>query len=72
MGIDTLVVGGVVTNRCVETTARDATDLGYQVVMVDDATATFSPEVQEATMLSVMGAYAYVRSSEETLAMLGE
>jgi biuret amidohydrolase len=39
LGIDTLVIGGVVTNVCVETTARDAADMGYQVILVDDACA---------------------------------
>lgn len=71
MGIEMLVIGGVVTNRCVETTARAGTDLGYQSIVVDDGTATHSPEVQDATMLSIMGAYAYVRSTDETLALFG-
>jgi nicotinamidase-related amidase len=71
MGVETLVIGGVVTHRCVETTTRDATDIGYQVIMVDDGTATYSPEVQQATMLSLKGAYAYVRSTDESLAQFG-
>src|SRR5262249_1868626 len=44
LGISSLVVGGVVTNVCVETTARDAADRGYQVVLLDDGCAAFSPE----------------------------
>jgi nicotinamidase-related amidase len=68
--IETLVLGGVVTNRCVETTARDATDRGYQVIVLDDASATYSPEMQEATMLSLQGAYGYVRKTAEVLMLL--
>ena len=68
--IETLVLGGVVTNRCVETTARDATDRGYQVIVLGDATATYSPELQEATLLSLQGAYGYVRTTDEVLALL--
>ncbi len=70
LGIDTLVIGGVVTNRCVETTARDATDRGYRVIVVDDGTATFSPELQEMTMLSLMVSYGFVRTTDEVLALL--
>jgi nicotinamidase-related amidase len=68
--IETLVLGGVVTNRCVETTARDATDRGYQVIVLGDATATYSPEAQEATLLSLEGAYGYVRTTDEVVALL--
>jgi nicotinamidase-related amidase len=70
MGVETLILCGVVTNRCVETTARDAADLGYQSVVVDDATATHSPETQIATMLSLMGPYASVRTTDETLSTI--
>jgi len=70
LGIVTLVLGGVVTNRCVETTMRDATDRGYQVILVDDGSATFSQEIQDATTLSLQGAYGFVRQTNEILKML--
>jgi nicotinamidase-related amidase len=70
LGIETLVIGGVVTNRCVETTARGATDRGYRVILVDDGTATFSQEFQDMTMHSLMGAYGFVRTTDELLALL--
>ncbi len=70
LGIETLVIGGVVTNRCVETTARDATDRGYRVILVDDGTATYSPELQEMCMLSLMVSHGFVRTTEEILALL--
>ncbi|QAY58568.1 cysteine hydrolase [Microbacterium protaetiae] len=40
-GIDTLVVCGIQTNMCVETTARMGGNLGYRVVVPLDATTTF-------------------------------
>jgi nicotinamidase-related amidase len=48
-GIETVAVAGLLTNVCVETTARTAYDLGYRVVVINDATATKSFEEQEAS-----------------------
>lgn len=41
-GIERLVIAGLRTEQCCETTARVASDLGYQVVFVTDATHTFA------------------------------
>ena len=40
-GIDTLVVAGVVTDVCVTQTAREFADRDFNVVVVEDACATF-------------------------------
>lgn len=69
LGIETLVVGGVATNVCVEATARDAVDLGYQVILVDDACAAYSPESHEAALLNFQG-FGRVRLADEVLALL--
>src|SRR6185437_809245 len=39
--VEAVVITGITTNHCCETTARVAADLGYQVCFVGDATATF-------------------------------
>lgn len=70
LGIASLVIGGVVTNVCVETTARDAADRGYDVVLLDDGCAAFSPEIHEATLLSFQGPFGRVRKTDEVLALL--
>lgn len=70
LGITTLVIGGVVTNVCVETTARDASDLGYGVILVDDACAAHSPEIHEATLLSFQGPFGRVRTTDDVVALI--
>ena len=39
-GIDTLVIAGVATNICCESTARDAHMMNYRTVVVSDGCAT--------------------------------
>lgn len=70
LGITTLVIGGVVTNVCVETTARDAADHGYDVVLVDDACAAFSPEIHQATLVSFQGPFGRVRLAAEVITLV--
>ena len=43
-GIKTLVLGGIATNRGVETTARDAFDRGYALVFAEDAMSSLPNE----------------------------
>jgi len=50
MGKRTLLLTGLITNGCVESTARDARDLGYRVVLVGDACATYSEETHQRTL----------------------
>jgi len=52
MGIETVLVTGVVTNFCVYATAREAADYGFQVVIVEDCCAAWSSEIHEATLKS--------------------
>ena len=41
-GIDTLIIGGIATNMCVETTAREAATREFRVLFLRDGTATFA------------------------------
>jgi biuret amidohydrolase len=50
MGISNLVIVGISTNCCVETTARDAADRGYGVVIVANATADYDADAQDASL----------------------
>ena len=49
-GIRTTVFTGVSTNCCVESTAREAFMRDYYVVVVDDATASYSRELHQASL----------------------
>lgn len=48
LGVRTLLISGIRTEQCCETTARVASDLGYDVVFVTDATATHPIEHRDA------------------------
>jgi nicotinamidase-related amidase len=50
LGIETVIIVGVVTHFCVENTARIAADLGYNVIVIDDACAAWSPDLHEAAL----------------------
>jgi ureidoacrylate peracid hydrolase len=49
-GIHQLIVIGLRANTCVEATVRFAAELGYQVTVVKDATASYSDEEMHAAL----------------------
>jgi nicotinamidase-related amidase len=68
MGIDTLIMTGVVTNNCVESSTRNAGDLGYRVLLVEDATAAWTKEGHDATIKHLDRNFAIVKSTRQILA----
>jgi nicotinamidase-related amidase len=70
LGIQTLIVTGVVTNQCVDTAVRDAADRGFNVILVEDGCAAVTKELHEATIEILGGVYARIKSTEEVLASL--
>ncbi len=67
--ISHLVLAGVATNMVVEGTARHAVDLGYQVTILGDACASFSPEMHEFA-LEVLSHLVSVGTVDEFVAAL--
>jgi nicotinamidase-related amidase len=70
LGLDTVIVVGVVTNFCVETTARSASDLGFQIIVIDDACAAWTPSLHETSLRVLELRYATVFKTEEILKKL--
>lgn len=68
-GIDTLIVVGTLTNRCCESTARDAMMIGYKVLLVEDANAAVTDEEHVAALVNVATAFGDVRRTEEVLSL---
>lgn len=71
LGVDTLLVCGVVSNGCVEGTIRDASDLGYQVVMVEDASAAVTPALHQAAITNLKDAFCNCRTTQDVVMQLG-
>jgi nicotinamidase-related amidase len=68
-GIDTVVFTGVATNASVEGTARQASDLGFRTIVVEDACSAADPGAHSASIAS-LGLLAEISSSAEVLEAL--
>lgn len=63
--IDELIITGVMTNCCCETTARDAFVRDYRVFFVSDATATVNDELHIASLKNLAFGFAHIISTEQ-------
>jgi nicotinamidase-related amidase len=73
--IDTLVIAGMMSHMCVDTTVRAGFDLGYKIVVLRDCCATKdlkmgeilvkAEEVQVAYMAAIKGTFGEVKTVEE-------
>lgn len=69
-GVDTLIISGRLTNCCCESTARDAMQNNYRVIMAADANAALSDTEHAATLHILAMVFADLRSSDELVTML--
>ena len=66
-GIESVLVTGVATNVCVETTARDAYMYDYYVTMVEDGAAAYDPKLHESTLENIRRHFGLVATSKEII-----
>lgn len=71
-GFKTLIITGTLTNACCESTTRDAVALGYNVIFVNDGTATRSDFEHNATLVNLMQLVADVRTTADVLDLIGK
>ncbi len=70
-GIRTLLMAGIASNVCVESTLRDAYFHEYWPVMIEDATMPAgSPEIQRATVYNVTTFFGWVSTAAEVAGAL--
>lgn len=67
MKIETLIMTGVSTNLCVESTARDGFMLDYRIVLVQDACAAFSQAEHDMTVKTVGTYFGMAAGSQELI-----
>jgi ureidoacrylate peracid hydrolase len=67
LGVDRLIMTGIVTNNCIESCTRGAADAGYRVLLVDDACAAWTAEGHQHTMRHLHRNFAVVKTTEELL-----
>ena len=72
LGIETIVVAGMVANLCVESQVRDATDDGFNAIVVGDAIATLNDAAHEATLANFGLLATEVVSTSEVVRSLNE
>lgn len=65
IGVDTLVFCGIDTSICVETSLRDAFNIGYDVILISDATASSNKKHYESTIEHVKDYYGLVMNIGE-------
>jgi nicotinamidase-related amidase len=67
LGVSDIIITGVMTNLCCESTARDAYFRDYRVFFVMDGTGTVDEELHLATLKNLAFGFAYVTDTEQML-----
>lgn len=64
-GLEELIITGVLTNCCCETTARDGFVRDYRIFFVSDATATVNEELHISTLKTLAYGFAHVMNTRQ-------
>jgi len=68
-----LILTGVTTEVCVQTTAREANDRGFEIAVLEDCVASYFPEFQKSAldMIKAQGAIVgWVSNSDAAIAAM--
>jgi ureidoacrylate peracid hydrolase len=55
LGVDYLIISGLLTDQCISSAVRDACDLGYRVTLITDACATYSEDRHKTSINHIKG-----------------
>jgi len=67
MGIKTLIITGMHTNICCQTTARDGFMRDFQIAYVSDAVTSFTQELHQAGLIDILVAFGRVCDTEQVI-----
>ncbi len=70
VGIDMILIAGTKTNVCCETTGRDASMLGFRVVLLSDGTATVTDEEHAGALNNFQVSFGDVMTVDEAIGRL--
>ncbi|KTD03980.1 isochorismatase [Legionella geestiana] len=68
--IEDVIIVGVMTNCCCETTAREAFMYGYRVFFINDATSTFNEDLHLATLKNLSFGFACIQDTKHLVSDL--
>lgn len=69
-GVEDVIIGGVMTNLCCETTARDAFVRDFNVFFLADATATVDADMHRGSLRNIAYGFGRVLSAAEAIRVL--
>lgn len=72
IGADTVIITGVTTNCCCESTARSAFEHNYKVAFTSDGTAAFETRLHEAALGTIRELFGRVLTVDEVIRELGD
>lgn len=72
-GVKTLIVTGVTTEVCVQTTVREANDRGFECIVLEDCVGSYFPDFQDAALRMIKaqgGIFGWVSNSKDVVPVL--
>jgi biuret amidohydrolase len=69
MGIECVVVTGVVTDQCVASTVRALSDMGFEILIAEDCCCAATQELHDAELMIMNHLYCTVLSTDEIIAL---